>query len=189
MNKIKPLLLGVLFVGVLSNPCIAQGLQEGFSGIRWGTAIDELKQLEPVGSKGAVDYYTNPSLIHKFGDIEIPNVMYGFHGGRFFVAYAHIDTLEVFAQMKSQLQGEYGIPMVKYLSESGEPSEYRWKKGLLKLKLKVQKYTRKMKLGIYYTPIANKVNEDQQEKYTETGIRFLPRDKPVTMTNTQLLEF
>jgi hypothetical protein len=189
VNKIKTLLVCFLFLGLMTQPCIAQGLQEGFSGIPWATPIENLKQLEPVGAKGSVKYYINPSIIHKFGDIEIPHVVYGFHGGRFFVAYAHIDTLEVFAQMKSQLQTEYGIPVVKYLSESGEPSEYRWKKNGLKLKLKVQKYTRKMKLGIYYTPISSQVNESQQEKYTETGIRILPRGKPVTMTHTQLLEF
>ena len=189
MNKIKALLYGLLLVGLTTAPCIAQGLQEGFSGIRWGTPIGELKHLQPVGSKGAVEYYRNPNVVHRFGDVDIPDVVYGFHDGRFFVAYAHIDTLEVFARMKSQLQTEYGIPMVKYLSETGEPSEYRWKKGRLKLKLKVQKYTRKMKLGIYYTPISKLVNEARQEEYTETGIRILPRGKPVTMTHTQLLEF
>lgn len=189
MNNIKLIPVVLLCLGLAAVPCNAQGLQEGFSGIRWGTAIEDLKQLQPVGSKNAVRYYVNPNRVHKFGGVEIPHVVYGFHGGRFFVAYAHIDTLEVFAQMKSQLQTEYGIPMVKYLSESGEPSEYRWKKGHLKLKLKVQKYTRKMKLGIYYTPISKQVNEAQQETYTETGIRILPRDKPVTMTHTQLLEF
>ena len=189
MNKIKTLLLAILCCGLSAAACFAQGLQEGFSGIRWGTPIEELKSLQPVGSKGAVDYYNNPDVMHRFGDIEIPDVVYGFHDGRFFVAYAHINTLEVFAQMKSQLQGDYGIPVVKYLSESGEPSEYRWKKGRLKLKLKVQKYTRKMKLGVYYTPISKRVNELQQDKYTETGIRFLPRGKSVNMTNTPLLEF
>ena len=189
MNKIKKLLLGALLAGLITDPCFAQGLHEGFSGIRWGTSIEELGQLEPVGTKGAVAYYIDPNIIHKFADIEIPHVVYGFHHDRFFVAYAHIDTLEVFAQLKSQLQSDYGIPKVTYLSESGEPSVYRWKKDRLKLKLKVQKYTRKMKLGIYYTPISNEVNESQQEKYTETGIRILPRGKPVTMTHTQLLEF
>jgi len=189
MSKINPLLFGIICVGLITTASFAQGLQEGFSGIRWGTPIDDLKQLQPVGSKDAVDYYVNPTVIHKFAGIEIPHVVFGFHDGRFFVAYAHIDTLEVFAQMKSQLQADYGIPLVKYLSESGEPSEYRWKKDPLKLKLKVQKYTRKMKLGIYYTPISKMVSESQQEKYTESGIRILPRGKPVTMTHTQLLEF
>ena len=189
MNKIKPMLFTLLWAGLLTTPCLAQGLQEGFSGIRWGTPIAELKQLQPVGTKGAVEYYTNPDVLHKFGDIEVPEVVFGFYGGRFFVAYARIGTLEVFAQLKSRLQSDYGIPEVKYLSESGEPSEYRWKKDQLKLKLKVQKYTGKMKLGIYYTPISKLVNESKQEKYTDTGIRFLPRSKPVTMTHTQLLEF
>lgn len=179
----------MLLLGLAAAPCFGQGLQDGFSGIRWTTHIDELKSLQPAGSKGPVDYYIDPHVIHKFGGIGIPHVVYGFHNGRFFVAYAHIDTLEVFAQMKSQLQSEYGIPEVKYHSESGDPSEYRWEKGDLKLKLKVQKYTRKMKLGIYYTPISKLVNESQQEKYTETGIRVLPRDKPVTMTHVPLLEF
>ena len=189
MKKNQPLLFALICVGLLSTAVYAKDLQEGFSGIRWGTAIEELKQLESVGSKGSVDYYANRNVIHKFGDIEIPHVVYGFHGGHFFVAYAHIDTLEVFAQMNSRLQTDYGIPVVKYLSESGEPSEYRWKKGQLKLKLKVQKYTRKMKLGIYYTPISKLVNESRQEKYSETGIKILPRGKPVTITHTQLLEF
>ena len=189
MNKVKFFPAGVLLCVLATAPCFAQGLQEGFSGIRWGASIEELKSLQPAGSKGTVDYYVHPHILHKFGDIEIPHVLYGFHGGRFFVAYAQIDTLEVFAQLKSRLQADYGIPEVKYLAESGEPSEYRWKKGDLKLKLKVQKYTGKMKLGIYYIPISKMVNETQQDKYSETGIRILPRGKPVTMTHVPLLEF
>ena len=49
VNKIKKLLLGAFLAGLMTDPCFAQGLHEGFSGIRWGTSIEELGQLEPVG--------------------------------------------------------------------------------------------------------------------------------------------
>ena len=189
MKKIKSLVLGLFCFGLMTAPCSAGGLDEGFSGIRWGTPIEEIESLQSVGSKGKVDYYVHSNAVHEYGGIRIPHVLYGFHGGRLFAAFAHIDTIEVFAQMRSQLQADYGIPVVKYQSESGQPTEYRWKKGELKLKLKVQRWSRKMKLGIYYTPISKKVNELEQERFTETGIRVLPRRRLNSFNNIRLLDF
>ena len=185
-RRVPMMVIMILFIHIVA---YADNLQDGYSGIKWGTGIENLKYFQKVGSKGKVDYYINPGVVHTFDNTDILHVTYGFYEGRFFSVFAHIDTLEVFAQIKNYIQSRYGIPVVKYTSETGEPSIYRWKKENLKIKLKVQKYTGKMKLALYYSPISKLVNESQQDKYNEAGIKFLPKHKPVTPTHVPLLEF
>ena len=189
MKLMKIVFLGISLFFCFCGALYAMDLQEGFSGIKWGIEVKNLENFKKVGSKNKVDYYIKPGVIHTFDYVEIPLVTYGFYSGRFFAIYAHIETPEVFAQMKHYVQSRYGIPVIKFTSESGNPTEYRWKKDKLKLKLKVQKYTGKMKLGIYYTPISRLVNESQQERYNETAFKLLPKDKPITPAYVPLLEF
>ena len=185
-RQLPVMVIIMLFIHTVA---LADNLQDGYSGIKWGTDIASLTDFQKVGSKDKVDYYIKPGVVHTFDNIDIPLVTYGFYEGRFFSVFAHIDTMEVFAQMKYYIQERYGIPVIKYTSETGEPSTYRWKKEKLKIKLKVQKYTGKMKLAIYYTPISKMINEPQQDKYNEAGIKFLPKHKPITPTHVPLLEF
>ena len=167
----------------------AGDLQEGFAGIKWGTPITSLENFIKVGSKNKVDYYTNPAVRFTYAGIDIPRVSYGFYKDRFFSIYAHIDTIEIFAQMKSELQSLFGSPVTWYTSESGEPMVYRWKKDKIKVKLKTQKYAGKMKLSIYHTPSSSQVNEPLQDRYNETGIKVLPKDKLITISSVPLLDF
>jgi hypothetical protein len=83
-----------------------------------------------------------------------------------------IDTLEVHARLKGYVQNRFGLPVVEYASE-GRPTIYRWKKNNLKIKLKTNEYTRKMKLALYYTPLSNQVNEERTESqgFQATGSR------------------
>ena len=166
----------------------ADDWQEGFSDMRWGMSIEQVPNLVKIGSKDKVTYYANPDVIHTIGDIEVPNVIYGFYDGRFFAVYAQIDTLEVFAQMRSMLQDRYGLPRVNY-GERGEPAIYRWKKNDLKIKLKTNEISFKMKLALYYAPLSDQINEALEEKHRESKIQFLPIERGKTPERIPLLNF
>jgi hypothetical protein len=166
----------------------AEDWQDGFSGIRWGTSIEKLPGWVKVGSNKKVDYYMNPEVLHTIDDVEVPHVVYGFYTGRLFAVFASIDTLEVFARMRSMLQDRFGLPRVKYGSQ-GEPTVYRWKENDLKIKLKTQEKTGKMKLGLYYVPLSDPLNEELEEKQRESSIRFLPIERGKTPERIPLLNF
>ena len=169
-------------------PVWAADLTEGFSGIKWGTDISDIKNLVRVGSNASVEYFIDPEVVHTIGDISIDQVIYGFHDRRLMAAYAHIENLEVFARMKEELQARYGIPKIVY-GEQGRPSIYRWKSGKIKIKLKVDSSERKMKVAFYYIPLSGQVNEEQEEKFRENTIKFLPIERDKTPKRLPLLEF
>ena len=169
-------------------PPRAENWQDGFSGILWGTSIEELPNLVQIGSNQKVDYYVNPDVLHTIDAIDVPHVIYGFYTGRLYAVFARIDTLEVFARMRGMLQDRFGLPRIKY-GPRGEPSVYRWKEGDLKIKLKINDRTGDMKLGLYHVPLSNQVNEALEEKQREGSIRFLPIERGKTPERIPLLNF
>jgi hypothetical protein len=107
---------------------------------------------------------------------------------RLFAVYAQIDSLEVYARIKNDLQSHYGIPKVVY-GATGQPKVYRWKSGQIKIKLKTDDSLRKIKVAFYYTPLSDKVNEAGEEKYRESEIKFLPIERDKEPQRLPLLEF
>ena len=185
---LKRLLVSVGAVFLLQTPLWAANLTEGFSGIKWGTSVETLGHFKEISSHGEIGYYVNPDVLHTIGGFEVPQVIYGFFAERFFAVYAQIDSLEVYARIKNDLQSHYGIPKVVYGS-TGQPEVYRWKSGQIKIKLKTDVSLRKIKVGIYYTPLSDKVNEEGEEKYRESEIKFLPIERDKEPLRLPLLDF
>jgi hypothetical protein len=180
--------LTVLLVLLMAGPSQGMDLGQGYLDLRWGARADSLGGFEAVGSKGRVDFYVNPQVVHTIGDVAVSDEIYGFFDGRFFAAYLNIDSIEVFGQLKEYLNSKYGTPDMS-MSMKNEETIYKWKHEEVKVKLKLQQTSGRMKLGFYYQPIARQLDEAELEGYTEKGIRLLPiqRDKrPRTMP---LLEF
>jgi hypothetical protein len=71
--------------------------------------------------------------------------------------------------VRSGLQSRFGIPKVVYGSQ-GQPSIYRWKSGQIKIKLKENEWTGKMKIAYYYSPLSDQVNEAREERYREKSV-------------------
>ncbi|MGW8186810.1 MAG: hypothetical protein ACWGNK_06075 [Desulfobacterales bacterium] len=188
MTGLKRLILIFGAVFLLPSSLWAAHLTEGFAGIKWGTPIEKLRSFKKIGSYGQIAYYVNPDVLHTIGGVEVPQVIYGFFAERLFAVYAQIDSLEVYARIKNDLQSHYGIPKMVYGS-TGEPEIYRWKSGQIKIKLKTDDSLRKIKVGIYYTPLSDKVNEAGEEKYRESEIKFLPIERDKEPLRLPLLEF
>jgi hypothetical protein len=188
MTGLKRLILMVCAVFLLQSPLWAANLTEGFAGIKWGTSVETLSNFKEISSHGEIGYYVNPDVLHMIGGFEVPQVIYGFYAKRLFAVYAQIDSLEVYARIKNEIQSHYGIPKVVYGS-TGQPEIYRWKSGQIKIKLKTDDSLRKIKVGIYYTPLSDKVNEEGEEKYRESEIKFLPIERDKEPLRLPLLEF
>lgn len=188
MASVTRMVMVIGLVLVMQARAWTADLNDGFSGLKWGMAAADIQDLRKVGSNGKIDYYLDPGIVHTIYGIEAAEVLYGFYEGRFFAAYARLDTLEVFAKIKSDLQSRYGVPKVVY-SSRGDPAVYRWKTGNVKIKLKTDESMNKMKLAFYYTPIADRVNEDAEESFREDSLKFLPIERGKTPERLPLLEF
>lgn len=188
MMSCKRLVAMAALVVLLQSPLHAAQLTEGFSGIEWGTHIETLSHFKAVGARGEIGYYVNPDVLHTIGGQEVPNVIYGFYTQRLFAVYAQIDSLEVYARIKNDLQSHYGIPKVIY-GATGRREVYRWKSGRIKIKLKTDESLSKIKVAVYYTPLSDKVNEASEESYRDTEIKFLPIERDKEPLRLPLLEF
>jgi hypothetical protein len=177
------------FIMFIHTVAVAGDLQEGYAGIKWRTPITSLENFVKVGSKKKVDYYTNPSMRFTYAGINISRVTFGFYKDRFFSIHAQIDSIDIFARLKSELQSRFGNPVTWYTSESGDPMVYRWKEGDVKIKLKTQKYTGKMKLSIYHGPTSRRINEPVQDRYYDARLVVQPSKKRVTPASVPLLDF
>lgn len=173
---------------LLQSPVWAAPLAEGFSGVKWGTSVEALGNFKEIRSRGEIGYYVNPDVLHTIGGFEVPQVIYGFYAKRLFAVYAQIESLEVYARIKNELQAHYGIPKVVY-GATGQPEVYRWKRGQIKIKLKTDDSLRQIKVAVYYTPLSDKVNEADEEKYRESEIKFLPIERDKEPLRLPLLDF
>jgi hypothetical protein len=163
-------------------------LQEGFSGIKWGTDISVLKNFTKIGDSDSVSYYLNPNELHSIKNIDVPHVVYGFYNEQFFAVFAIIDKFEVYSQLKSQLITKFGDPQIT-LTARHEQTIYRWKHKDIKIKLKLRGIDDKMKLAFYYTPLSIKIDENRVEELHDRSYRFLPIDKDKKWERIPLLEF
>ena len=166
----------------------AADLQEGFSGIKWGTNISDLSHFSKLGSKGRVSYYANPDQIHTIYEIDIPHVIYGFYDNKFFAVYIGIDKFEIYSQLKSHLASKYGNPDTT-LTMRNEDTIYKWKYEQIKIKLKLRGRDNTMKLAFYYKPLSKEVNEIELEEFQDKSFRLFPVGKDKKWERIPLFEF
>jgi len=166
----------------------AMELEEGFLELPWGAEASGLDGFERDGSKGKIDFYTNPQVVHTIGEVTVKDEIYGFFEGRFFAVYLNIDSIDVFGRLKGYLNSKYGSPDISMTMKS-EETIYKWKHRGVKIKLKMQQTSGRMKLGFYHQPGAKAVDQDEIENYQEDAIRVLPIQKDRRPREMPLLEF
>ncbi len=179
----------VFMILFLSTPALsAQEIDEGFLGIPWKTGIDDLKGFTHLSDNGPVSYYTNPNEIHRLFEEDVPGVIYGFYNGELFAVFIKIDSLEMFSKIRAHLTSKYGDPE-KSMTIKVEQTIYKWKNGKVKIKLKLLETEGTMKLAFYYTPLSNKLNEDDLETQQRKTPRLFPIKKGKVPDVVPLFEF
>jgi hypothetical protein len=171
-GKIRFLLV-VSALFLIWQPAAASNLTEGFLGVPWGGSSGGVEGIEKIHQKGDLIYYIKSDAVYTVGDVELQDVIFGFHRDRFFAVYLRIDSPKVFQAVKDYMQERYGFPKTTW-SASTEHTGFSWKHQDIKMKLKTGDKNSRMKLGFYYTPISNAINEKEQEMNREKAYEFLP---------------
>jgi hypothetical protein len=164
------------------------GITQGFLGIPWSTDLRGKADLKYLYGKDNLRFYRKLDSRYTIGGAPVAQVIFGSHEHRFFAAYLIIDSLEAFDQIKNYTSTKYGPPDSSWSVASGL-TVYKWKHGPVRMKLKAVEGTDRMKLAIYYAPIADAVNAAEDEARSDESIRFLPIERGKTPDAMPLLEF
>ncbi len=175
MAKFKYLVFIWFILIIFNGLSSAADLKDGFLGIRWGTDITDLPYFVKVAEKHDVVYYGNPQKSYNLFNVDVPYVTYAFHSAKFFAAYVDVESIDVFSQLKDHITQKYGTPRTTLQFSEGQRI-YNWKYKDTKIKLKLYQNEGKMKLGIYYRPLANKVNKETREAYPPPRQPIFPLD-------------
>jgi hypothetical protein len=181
-------LILLIFLSLAPPVLFAQGLDEGFLGIQWKTKIDDLNGFTHIGDNGPVSYYFNPKEIHRIFEEDVAGVIYGFYKGELFAVFIKIDSLEMFSKIRAHLTSKYGNPE-KTMTARVEQTIYKWKHDLVKIKLKILDVEGTMKLVYYYTPLSDKLNEDDLEAQQRKTPRLFPIKKGKVPDVVPLFEY
>ncbi|MBT8349677.1 MAG: hypothetical protein KJO26_00345 [Deltaproteobacteria bacterium] len=167
---------------ILAAICLAIGvadaadLEAGFMGIQWGSPAAHQEGLTQLYNRKNVVYYSQPNVVHTIHEIPVPNVVYGFYEDQFFAVYIELESEDVFGEFREYLKSQYGNPDKSFSMKTSE-TVYKWKQGEVKIKLKTNEENYRMKLGFYYLPLSQKVNEEQMEKTQSRSLQFSPLKK------------
>ena len=123
-------LLMIFMAGVLLIPSIALTFQnepDNFRGIKWGTNINELSDMQHIGEMDEIGvFYTRKRDKMKIGDADLDYVHYAFYEDRFHTVFIKISSKSDFDKIKATLNSLYGKakqanPFIeKYLWEGNE---------------------------------------------------------------------
>jgi hypothetical protein len=90
--------------------------------------------------------------------------------------------------MKRGFSRKYGKPKVEFFGES-QQTVYRWKDPDVKIKLKLRETSGEIKLAIYFSPLAAKVNQEQLEQVPADAFGPPPSKTCDTVETAPLIEF
>ena len=176
MGKLKIVIYGLGFLFILTGVLHAAELNERFLGVKWGTNISELPKFKKISGKDDVAYYTNPAKVYTVFEVENPSVTYGFYKGQFFATYIQINSFSVFERVKDHISEKFGESKTK-LKMKARQTIHKWKHQDIKIKLKLFELEGKMKLAFYYSPLSNKLNEEEQGSFPTNTERVFTLDE------------
>lgn len=150
MNNIIRIVV-LLLTLALPMPALAEGLCKD---IPWGEQLSTLEKVTFSHMAGDTRYYTmskpDPCGFNKF---EETRVTYGFRDNKLYATLIEIDRARDLGKVAGMLINEYGLPDTK--ADDGW-DVYRWETDTLKIKLKSQYSTDRIKIGMYYKPLEPK---------------------------------
>ena len=124
---------------------------EDCSTIPWGAPISAVEAITYSHTVAGVKYYkvtkTEPCGVF---NIQGANVTYGFLEGKLYTVLVEIAKAQDVKKVVATLMDSYGLPDHK---QSDGWDEYRWETDDLKVKLKSQFATDRIKIGMYYKPL------------------------------------
>lgn len=152
MKKYVLALVALMSVLMLSSVAMAE--TKKCNAIPWGDPISAVEEITFSHAAGDIRYYTvNKVEACGISQIEDTRVTYGFRDNKLYVTLVEIEKARDVKKVISILMDEYGLPDSK--KDQGWDI-YKWENDLLKIKLKSQYTTDRIKIGMYYKPLIPK---------------------------------
>ncbi|WP_239057728.1 hypothetical protein [Pseudodesulfovibrio sp. JC047] len=144
----------VVFVALLTFVIASSAFaQEECNAIPWGEPISAVEQITYSHTVSGVKYYSvtrvDPCGIFA---VEQGEVTYGFRDGRLYSTLVEIDKAKDVKKVVTILMDSYGVPNHKKVDNW---DVYQWETDDLKIKLKSQYSTDRIKIGMYYKPLVH----------------------------------
>ncbi len=139
----------------------------------WGADLSAKEGFRKLGEHLGVSYWVKPDRRFLLDGIEVDNVVYGAHQGRFFAVYITVAGIDTFGRLRRHLQQKYGNPRIT-MEADPQQTVYTWKSERVKIKMKHREAEGRMKLAFYYRPLSETANLAQQEAFEEPPRRLFP---------------
>jgi hypothetical protein len=152
---IKSTLLTVILGFLLTQTAIAEDVVQSFSGIPWGTTVEEIEGLQETARSGDIRYYKRSEDFYSIGGVTLSEVIYGFYQDAYFAAYMNLTSADALAKIKRHLDTVYGDPRTQLFLKK---TIYIWDYENVKIKLKQYTGRSNAKLAFYYTPLSIQAN-------------------------------
>ncbi len=150
----KYVLALVALITVLMMTSVAMAQSKECNAIPWGEPLSAVEEITYSHTAGGVRYYTvNKVEACGIAKIEDTRVTYGFRENKLYATFVEIEKARDVKKVISLLMDQYGLPDSK--KDQGWDI-YQWSTDTLKVKLKSQYTTDRIKIGMYYKPLIPK---------------------------------
>ncbi len=152
MKKYTLICVALMMTLMLAAVAMAQGKE--CNAIPWGEQLTAVEQIEYSHTADGIRYY-KVTKVEACGisKIEDTRVTYGFRENKLFTTIVEIEKAKDLKKVISIVMDKYGLPDHK--KDQGWDI-YKWDTETLKIKLKSQYSTDRIKIGMYYKPLIPK---------------------------------
>lgn len=168
MRKIIQLALPILIVIIFAfNAFAYENQPKGFRGIKWGTAIENVKGMKLIETTkdGFTKYYTRKADKMKIGEADVDIIVYGFYKRKFYIVFIEFKSSSNFVSLRKTFFRQYGLG-----DNDNEPSEsYYWGLGLkdnddVRIHLRYDEASDRGEIGYKYMPIFDEKQKAKEGK-------------------------
>jgi hypothetical protein len=182
--KILAILFTIFLIGCFASTRSSKPRSEpdGFRGIKWGTEISTLKELEKVKQDKSSDsdlvWYTRKGETLAIGEAKLENIFYSFWMGNFESVWIDFEGEENFEALKKELFEQFGKPlgsegsmrkMGKWEGRERAGTFYAWWGKNTEMWLSYSKDRHKGTLTIHSIRIREERKDYEKQKEKERG--------------------
>ncbi len=131
-----------------------------FHGMKWGTKIEEVKDMKVVGEYEGIRYATVPGTVYRIGDVFINEVVYAFCKDGFGAVRLEFSGRDKLDAVKAIIAEKYTEP----LRLDGDAENYALPLGNVLIRIEYDGKTDIGALGYYYRPVYEKCATTPEKK-------------------------
>ncbi|GLI35778.1 hypothetical protein [Desulforhabdus amnigena] len=143
----------VLIMMLFACTSSSESRTEGFRGMKWGSALKDPSQFEPLAEEGDLKFYRKKGEDLKVEDVKVENIVYGFYKNRFYNVMVYYASPENFQRLKEILSRWYGNPVEP---EQGV-KKYFWNVDLLNVLLDYNDAAGSGRISYFFRPIQTEI--------------------------------